>query len=47
MKQTEELTKKSIDQKIVEVLRSVLGRKKHSLHTPVFDGKENQYLKNV
>ncbi|MDA7838237.1 LegC family aminotransferase [Candidatus Pelagibacter sp.] len=45
MKQTEELTKKSIDQKIVEVLRSVLGRKKHSLHTPVFDGKENQYLK--
>jgi len=45
MKQTEKLSIKSIDQKIVDVLRSVLGKKKYSLHAPVFNGKENQYLK--
>ena len=47
MKQTEELFIKSIDQKIVDVLRSVLG-KKNTLFIPLFlMVKKISILKNV
>jgi len=46
MKKRTKFSTSTIDKQIVDILKSILGNKAHTLHNPIFQGKEQQYVKS-